>query len=152
MTSWFPLLNIVYVCHRDPNAGDYFQEPPARSGRAQFQESRPTYPLLAQCLLQSSRPGCVTAGSDLRHTFVSRLAENASVSEQTIRLLAGHVSRQMLEHYSHIRSHAKQAAIRSLEEQSGTPVSEEAGHSLPVSTSKLSRFRVLGQLGASDVR
>jgi integrase len=54
---------------------------------------------------------------DLRHTFVSRLAESASVSEQTIRSLAGHVSRQMLEHYSHIRSHAKQAAIRCLEEQ-----------------------------------
>jgi integrase len=35
---------------------------------------------------------------DLRHTFVSRLAESASVSEQTIRALAGHVSRQMLEH------------------------------------------------------
>ena len=39
---------------------------------------------------------------DLRHTFVSRLAESASVSEQTIRSLAGHVSRQMLEQYSHI--------------------------------------------------
>jgi integrase len=41
---------------------------------------------------------------DLRYTFVSRLAENATISEQTIRSLAGHVSRQMLEHYSHIRS------------------------------------------------
>jgi integrase len=41
---------------------------------------------------------------DLRHTFVSRLAENANVSGQTIRSLAGHVSRQMLERYSHIRS------------------------------------------------
>ena len=65
---------------------------------------------------------------DLRHTFVSRLAESASVSEQTIRSLAGHVSRQMLEHYSHIRSHAKQAAIRCLEEQASTQVLEETGH------------------------
>ena len=40
---------------------------------------------------------------DLRHTFVSRLAESPAISEQTIRALAGHVSRQMLEHYSHIR-------------------------------------------------
>ena len=31
---------------------------------------------------------------DLRHTFVSRLAENPTISEQTIRSLAGHVSRQ----------------------------------------------------------
>ena len=52
---------------------------------------------------------------DLRHTFISRLAENPNISEQTIRSLAGHVSRQMLEHYSHIRSQAKYAAIRCLE-------------------------------------
>ncbi|HEY1470884.1 MAG TPA: tyrosine-type recombinase/integrase [Candidatus Acidoferrum sp.] len=67
---------------------------------------------------------------DLRHTFVSRLAENANISEQTIRSLAGHVSRQMLEHYSHIRSQAKQAAIRCLEEQASTPVLGEAGHNI----------------------
>jgi integrase len=67
---------------------------------------------------------------DLRHTFVSRLAESASVSEQTIRSLAGHVSRQMLEHYSHIRSHAKQAAIRCLEEEASAPVLEETGHKI----------------------
>ena len=52
---------------------------------------------------------------DLRHTFVSRLAESASISEQTIRSLAGHVSRQMLEHYSHVRSAAKQSAIHFLD-------------------------------------
>jgi integrase len=76
---------------------------------------------------------CTTAGiryrwHDLRHTFVSRLAESATISEQTIRSLAGHVSRQMLEHYSHIRSQAKQAAIRCLEEQAASPVLEEDGH------------------------
>jgi integrase len=50
----------------------------------------------------------------MRHTFVSRLAENPNVSEQTIKALAGHVSRQMLKRYSHIRSQAKQAAIQAL--------------------------------------
>jgi len=65
---------------------------------------------------------------DLRHTFVSRLAENPIVSEQTIRALAGHVSRQMLEPYSHIRSQAKQAAIQALEQQASEPILEETGH------------------------
>jgi integrase len=51
---------------------------------------------------------------DLRHTLISRLAENSSVSEETIRSLAGHVSRQMLARYSHIRSAAKWDAIRTL--------------------------------------
>jgi integrase len=52
---------------------------------------------------------------DLRHTFISRLAENPTVSEETIRSLAGHVSRQMLERYSHIRTSAKHAAIAAME-------------------------------------
>lgn len=64
---------------------------------------------------------CTKAGvkyrwHDLRHTFVSRLAENPHVSEETIRSLAGHVSKQMLSRYSHIRTHAKQAAIAALEQ------------------------------------
>jgi integrase len=53
---------------------------------------------------------------DLRHTFITRLAENSTVSEQTIMSLAGHVSRSMLQRYSHIRNQAKQAAIATLEQ------------------------------------
>jgi integrase len=51
---------------------------------------------------------------DLRHTFITRLAENPAVSEQTIRALAGHVSKLMLERYSHIRGEAKREAIAAL--------------------------------------
>lgn len=56
---------------------------------------------------------------DLRHTLVSRLAENPAVSEETIRALAGHVSRSMLARYSHIRADAKRAAISALEQREG---------------------------------
>jgi len=52
---------------------------------------------------------------DLRHTFISRLAENPKISEQTITALAGHVSKRMLERHSHIRAQAKRDAIASLE-------------------------------------
>jgi integrase len=53
---------------------------------------------------------------DCRHTFINRLgeAENPRVSEETIRSLAGHVSKRMLERYSHIRTEAKRAAIADL--------------------------------------
>jgi integrase len=64
---------------------------------------------------------------DLRHSFVTRLAEHPEVSEQTIRSLAGHVSNQMLQHYSHIRSQAKQAAIRAIEEKAVEPNLSEHG-------------------------
>jgi len=40
---------------------------------------------------------------DLRHTFVSRLAE-AQTAAQTIMALAGHMSRKMMERYSHARN------------------------------------------------
>ena len=66
----------------------------------------------------------------MRHTFISRLAENPEVSEQTIKALACHVSRQMLERYSHIRSEAKEAAIQSLEQQPIEPISEATGHKI----------------------
>jgi hypothetical protein len=52
---------------------------------------------------------------DPRHTFVSRLAENPAVSEETMMALAGHISRSMLARYSHISVAAKQAAIDALE-------------------------------------
>ena len=81
------------------------------------------------------RVACKAAGvryrpHDMRHTFISRLAENPSVSEQTIKALAGHVSRQMLERYSHIRSQATQAAIEALEQPPIEPILRETGRKI----------------------
>jgi hypothetical protein len=47
---------------------------------------------------------------DLRHHSITRLAE-AGVPEQTLMAIAGHVSRKMLEHDSHIRVQAKRDAV-----------------------------------------
>jgi integrase len=47
---------------------------------------------------------------DLRHTCITKLAESQA-SEQTLMAIAGHVSRRMIEHYSHIRMEAKRAAV-----------------------------------------
>ena len=52
---------------------------------------------------------------DARHTFITRLAENPTVSEETIRQLAGHVNPKMLGRYAHIRAEARRAAIATLE-------------------------------------
>jgi len=52
---------------------------------------------------------------DLRHHVITRLAESPEVSEQTIMAIAGHVSREMLEHYSHVRQEAKQKAVAALD-------------------------------------
>jgi len=47
------------------------------------------------------RAGVAYCWHDLRRNLVSRLAENPAVSEETIRALAGHVRKQMLQLYSH---------------------------------------------------
>ncbi len=47
---------------------------------------------------------------DLRHQVITKLLE-AGAPEQTVMAIAGHVSRQMLEHYSHQRVDAKKSAL-----------------------------------------
>jgi integrase len=51
---------------------------------------------------------------DLRHHAITELAERGE-ADLTIMSIAGHISRQMLEHYSHIRMDAKRRALESLE-------------------------------------
>jgi integrase len=51
---------------------------------------------------------------DNRHTFITGLAESGEASDQTIMDIAGHVSKRMLKHYSHIRMEAKRRAVASL--------------------------------------
>src|SRR5579864_9129655 len=50
---------------------------------------------------------------DARHTFVTDLAESGA-GDEVIRDMAGHVSKEMLSHYSHIRMQAKRRAIAAL--------------------------------------
>jgi integrase len=47
---------------------------------------------------------------DLRHTFVPELAE-AQVADSTLMALTGHMSKRMIEHYSHVRNQAKRDAV-----------------------------------------
>lgn len=51
---------------------------------------------------------------DLRHHAITQLAEKG-VPDQTLMAIAGHVSKQMLEHYSHIRMKAKREAVKAID-------------------------------------
>ena len=50
---------------------------------------------------------------DLRHCAITQLAEGGT-SDSTIMAIAGHVSRRMLERYSHVRMEAKRNAMEAL--------------------------------------
>jgi integrase len=60
---------------------------------------------------------------DLRHTCITKLAESQA-SEQTLMAIAGHVSRKMIEHYSHIRMEAKRAALDAIAKPGTQAISE----------------------------
>ncbi|HXS96457.1 MAG TPA: tyrosine-type recombinase/integrase [Candidatus Limnocylindrales bacterium] len=51
---------------------------------------------------------------DLRHQAITELAEGGA-SDATMMAVAGHMSRRMLEHYSHVRMTAKRTALDKLE-------------------------------------
>ncbi len=67
---------------------------------------------------------------DLRHTCFTKLAEGQA-SKQTIMAIAGHVSRKMLEHYSHIRMEAKRAALDAIAQAPKAVVFEAGSHQIP---------------------
>lgn len=51
---------------------------------------------------------------DLRHQCITRLLENGAMPE-TVRAIAGHVTDQMMQYYSHIRREAKYDAVMAIE-------------------------------------
>jgi integrase len=51
---------------------------------------------------------------DLRHHFISALAQTQT-ADATIQAISGHLSRKMLEHYSHVRLEAKRRAVEALD-------------------------------------
>jgi integrase len=74
----------------------------------------------ANCKLDISNVKSPTEGlrfHDLRHHAITELAESQA-SEQTIMAIAGHVSRKMLAHYSHVRLDAKRKALAALSQRS----------------------------------
>ncbi len=85
-----------------------------------FGSPTPNDPTKPATNLQSSwensrdRAGLNCRFHDLRHTAISRMAE-AGVPDSTIMAIAGHVSRSMLERYSHISLIAKRRAVEALE-------------------------------------
>lgn len=64
---------------------------------------------------------------DLRHTCITKLSEGQA-SEMTVLSVAGHVSRRMLERYSHISMEAKRTALDAIVQKPERAVFGEAVH------------------------
>jgi hypothetical protein len=77
---------------------------------------------------------------DLRHTVITELAE-MDVADHVLESITGHLSRKMLEHYSHVRIEAKRQALDALdlmhtrEQLAGETVAESLPETAPLSVS-----------------
>ena len=84
-----------------------------------FGKPRPNDPTRPIVTLKTSwnnvrtKAGVTGRWHDNRHTLITDLAESGAADE-TIRDIAGHVSKQMLKHYSHIRMAAKRGALEGI--------------------------------------
>jgi integrase len=68
---------------------------------------------------------------DLRHTFATRMAEN-DAPESTMLAVIGHMSRSMLERYSHIRMTAKRGALAGIMLRPAVAEKEQNSDVVPV--------------------
>jgi integrase len=89
--------------------------------RERIDPSRPIKSWRSAWRAALKRAGLQLRFHDLRHTCITKLAESQA-SEQTLMAISGHVSRRMIEHYSHIRMEAKRAALDAI----AKPVSDGA--------------------------
>jgi integrase len=62
---------------------------------------------------------------DLRHQAITELAEGGA-TDATLMAVAGHLTREMLEHYSHVRMAAKRDAVAKLESGLMSPLPRES--------------------------
>jgi integrase len=62
-----------------------------------------------------SKVGVACPFYDTRHTFITKLAENSRVSEESIRQLASHVSKEILKRHAHVRDVARRDAVATSE-------------------------------------
>jgi integrase len=84
-----------------------------------FGKPRPNDPTRPMVTLKTSwgnvrkNAGVTGRWHDNRHTLVTDLAESGA-GDETIRQIAGHASKRMLKHYSHIRMEAKRKALEAI--------------------------------------
>lgn len=100
----FPACEVAGIERKNPN-------------RDRIDASRPITSWRSAWRAALRRAGLRIRFHDLRHTCITNLSESPAASEQTIMSIAGHVSRRMLEHYSHIRLQAKRRALDAIAAQ-----------------------------------
>jgi len=116
---------------------------PTRGAARPLDPTRPIGDITTAWDALRERSGVQCRLHDLRHTTATKMAE-AGVPESTMLAIMGHMSRAMLERYSHIRMASKREAVKSLElpKQGPKPV-EKISNGVPKVSPKVTEKRRL---------
>lgn len=106
------LQGLAEWARRFPNAEPKHYVLPSGENQ-RYDPSKPTKGWRTAWRSALKRAGVKCRFHDTRVTCISRMAEGQA-SDMTVMAIAGHVSRRMLEHYSHIRMAAKRSALDAL--------------------------------------
>ncbi len=90
---------------------------PFRIKRGKYEprkQAGPTFIRKSFCEIRAASKVPWLRPHDLRYQAITKLLELPTVSEHTVKALAGQVSEKMLNHYSHIRIEAKRTAVSAL--------------------------------------
>jgi integrase len=129
---------------------------PGRVGKPEQGKERPLDPTRPVTSLKTAwrnvktRAGVTGRFHDTRHTLVTELAESGA-GDQTIMDIAGHVSRQMLARYSHIRMEAKRQALESVGTREALTKPKELAPAKAEPTQVSRRFKALGHKTGHNV-
>lgn len=96
---------------------NWFAKPPGASAGEAAQQELSSSSGLRGAIAAWKRAAAPIHGirfHDLRHQAITEMAE-AGASDATLMAVAGHMSRRMLEHCSHVRMAAKRTALEKLE-------------------------------------
>jgi integrase len=104
--------------------------------RKRIDPSRPIKSWRSAWRAALKRAGLELRFHDLRHCCITKLAESPA-SEQTLMAISGHLSRRMIEHYSHIRMAAKRTAVDAIVEGS---VNQNVNQPNPAATSNVAKI------------
>jgi hypothetical protein len=110
---------------------------PTTGQKRPFNPSKPITSLKTAWANVKKRVGVKGRWHDARHTLITELSESGA-GDQTIMDIAGHVSRQMLSRYSHIRMEAKRRALQAVvvepENKATLPTATAEGQGTPEGT------------------
>jgi integrase len=99
----------------EPDRDHYLLPGRARTGRNNIDFFKPQLKWWKAWHSICKRAGIEVRPYDMRHHCITKMLEDPTISERVVKETAGHVSKRILDRYSHIRDQAQREAVTAVE-------------------------------------